>query len=194
VLASSFYVFANYPAGAVVNEESALDVMGLEIFGAAKAMSERIVRQYAQSYQIEWAAGRFGSIYGYNPCPTAKGSNAVRTFIELGLKGQPLEVWGPGNRRNQYTLLKDVVDGLELLATSEQGAYNLISPEETTTGELARFLETRYGFQVVFNLERPEGASMAYMSARKAIRDLGWLHTPLAKGIEETVTALQDQA
>lgn len=191
ILASTFYVFGSYPAEAVVNEASPLDLMGLELFAASKVMSERLVRQYGLTHGLAWGIGRFGSVYGFPVGPFAKGSNAVRTFIETGFRDDPIEVWGSGTRRNQYTALRDVVDGLvDMQATAGQ-VYNLISPEVTTTGDLARHMESRYGFRVVFDPEKKDGVSMAYMSSRKAIEELGWMPTPLAKGIEETVEAMR---
>jgi nucleoside-diphosphate-sugar epimerase len=62
---------------------------------------------------------------------------------------------------------------------------NLISPEETSTGELATIMEERFGYKSRFREEKPEGASVPYMSARKAIRELGWKPTPLVDALDE---------
>jgi nucleoside-diphosphate-sugar epimerase len=191
ILASSFYVFAGHAAEAVVNEANAIDLFALDLFGAAKLMSERMLRQYGVSYGLGWGIARFGSVYGYNPCPTAKGSNVVRTFLEMGFRGEPIVVWGRGLRRNQYTALGDVVAGLEAMLPHHGEVFNLVSPEETTTGDLARFFAGHFGFRIVFDEDKPEGPSMAYMSARKAIHELGWMPTPLAKGIQDTVEAMR---
>jgi len=66
--------------------------------------------------------------------------------------------------------------------------YNLISPEITTTGALARTLGKLCGFEVVFNEDRKEGASMAYMSSMKAMTELGWEARSLEDGIRITAT------
>ena len=70
-------------------------------------------------------------------------------------------------------------------------SYNLISPEETTTGELAELLKRKYGFEVVYNPVQKEGPSMPYMSSRKAISELGWNPMPLEKSIEQVVSELK---
>lgn len=189
-LASSFYVYAAQPPDAVVNEATPLGLEGLELFGAAKLMSERLVRGYAESYGLEWVIWRFGSVYGWNPL--APGSNVIRTFLEQGLRGEPIVIWGPGRRRNQYTFLDDVVAGIRLSLGRPNAIWNLISPEETTTGELALRLRARYGFEVVFDHDRPEGPSMPWMSSRRAEQELGWRTTPLDEGIERTWRALRE--
>jgi nucleoside-diphosphate-sugar epimerase len=148
-----------------------------------------MMKAYAKSYGIEYVILRFGSVYGYNPL--AGGSNVIRTFLEMGLRGEPIVIWGPGRRRNQYTLLEDIVEGAIAALAASNETFNLISPEETTTGELGLHLRERYGFDVVFDHDKPEGPSMAYMSSRKAQKQLGWRPTELEKGIEATMVALQ---
>src|SRR2546425_7443748 len=76
--------------------------------------------------------------------------------------------------------------------------YNLISPEETSTAELARLVGGKFGFDVVFNEVQKEGPSLACMSPRKGMQQLGWVPTPLAEGIdrrsEEHTSELQSLA
>lgn len=187
LLASSFYVYAGLPPDAVANEMTPLDLESMEIFGAVKLMSERMVRTYAKSYGIDFVIFRFGSVYGYNQ--QAAGSNVIRTFLEQGFRKEPIVIWGPGARRNQYTLLDDVVNGCVAGLAAKNNVFNLVSPFETTTGELAALLRERYGFEIVFDESKPEGPSMAFMSSRKAVRELGWCPITIEDGIVETVQA-----
>jgi nucleoside-diphosphate-sugar epimerase len=69
--------------------------------------------------------------------------------------------------------------------------YNLVATEETTTGDLARLVQTKFGFEVGFNEKQTEGASLPYMSSRKAMQRLGWVPTPLAEGIDQMVHGAQ---
>jgi len=68
--------------------------------------------------------------------------------------------WGQGQRRNQYTYVEDIAEGCVLAINETNEIYNLISPEETTTGELAELLKRKYGFEVVYNYIQKEGPSM----------------------------------
>jgi len=186
VLASSFYVYAGCKSEEIVNEVSPLDVLRTELFGASKLMSERLVRSYSEAYGLEFVMLRFGSAYGFSQ--HALSSNVIRTFLEIGTKGETLEVWGKGERRNQYTYVDDIVDGCVRAMSQKNQVYNLISPEITTTGALARALRKLCGFEVVFNEDRKEGSSMAYMSSMKAMTELGWQARSLEDGIRITAT------
>lgn len=189
ILASSFYVYAGMPEEAVVNEATPLDVLKMDAFGASKAMSESMVKAYAQAYGLQYVALRFGSAYGFGDC-----SNVIKTLMEMGNRGEQLEVWGRGARRNQYTYVDDIVEGCLLALTMESTTMNLVAPEETTTGELALMLRDLYGYDVVFNEDRNEGASMAQMVSLNARRGIDWCTTALKDGVERMADEMQPAA
>ncbi len=185
-LASSFYVYDGLLDTMIVNESSPLDITRMELFGSIKFMAEKLVGTYAAKYGLEYVIFRFGSAYGWGDC-----SNVVKTFLEAAWRDGKIEVWGKGLRRNQYTYFDDIARGCVLGMERRNEIFNLISPEETTTGDLARLLQAQFGFEVVFNEVQGEGASLPYMSPRKAVRQLGWEPTPLSEGIEKTVRSAQ---
>jgi len=184
VYGSSFYVYSGMPEGSIVNESTPLAVLDADPFGAAKLMGELVVKAWAKRLGFAWASLRFGSVYGWGE----RASNAVKSMIEAGLNGEVFEVWGKGVRRQQYTLIDDVVNGiiLSLRPEADGEVWNLISPESTTVGELADALR-RYGFETRFDTERSDPASMCYMSSQRAERVLGWSPTPLFMGLERVV-------
>lgn len=182
LFASSFYVYDGISDKMVVNEETPLNTLSMELFGATKTFGETLLKEYRKKYGLNYVILRYGSAYGLGNC-----SNVVKTFLEAGWKKQPLEVWGQGKRRNQYTYVDDLAEGSALAIDKVDQVYNLISPEETTIGELAELLKAKYGFEVIYHTDRPEGASMPYMSSRKTIKDLGWKPITLEEGIEQMV-------
>ncbi len=182
VLASSFYVYDGLSETMIVNESSPLDITRMEVFGAIKFTAEKLVQTFATKYGLEYVILRFGSAYGLGNC-----SNVVKTFLETGWRGEPIAVWGKGIRRNQYTYFESIAEGCVLAMDRTNKMFNLISPEETTTGELARLLAAKFGFDIVFNEVQSEGASMPYMSSRKAMQQLGWVPIPLPEGIDKMV-------
>lgn len=185
ILASSFYVYDGIPATAIVNEESPLDPAKMELFGSLKVAAEQLLLAYSRKFGIDYVILRFGSVYG-----SGAGSNLVQTFLQAGLRGEVLDIWGKGNRMNQYTYLKDVARACVQSLDASGEIFNIISPEETSTGELAQMLDQGYGYRSRLLVDKPEGADFPYMSSRKAIRRLGWIPTPLKEGIRELVTAL----
>lgn len=184
--ASSFYVYDGIPEDRIVNEATVLDVMRMELFGAAKYGSERLVRAYEEKHNLDWVIFRFGSAYGWGDC-----TNVIKTFMEMGAKGETIDVWGPGERRNQYTYVEDIADGCVRALDRSKEVFNLISPEETTTGELAGILRGRFDFEIIFDETKEEGPSMAHMSSRKAQEILGWEPTPVERGIERVAQAME---
>jgi nucleoside-diphosphate-sugar epimerase len=182
LFASSFYVYDGISDRMIVNEETPLNTLDMELFAATKAFGESLLKEYHRKYGLNYVILRYGSAYGLGNC-----TNVVKTFLEAVWNKQPIEVWGQGKRRNQYTYVDDLAEGSVLAIDRVNEVYNLISPEETSIRELAELLQKKYGFEVVFNTQRVEGASMPYMSSRKAIKELGWKPISLEEGIERMV-------
>lgn len=190
IVASSFYVYAGQSADTVVNEQTTLDLRETDAFGASKLMTERIARAFGETYGVKWVALRFGSVYGYGDC-----SNVVKTFLEAGLRRETVEIWGRGLRKNQYTYVDDVVEGCYRAAELENVIVNLVAPEVVTTASLADLLRSLYGFDnVVFNEDKAEGGSMAWMASHKAQELLGWMPQSLYDGVHKMMEDLQDAA
>jgi UDP-glucose 4-epimerase len=188
LVASSFYVYDGIPADDIVNEYSPINSSKMELFGALKVMAEQLTLAYHRRFGMRYVILRFGSAFG-----AGEGSNLIQTFLEAALRGEPLEVWGPGERLNQYTYIEDLAAGCVAALEAENEIVNLISPEETSTGEVARLMQERYGFEVRFLLDKPEGASVPYMSSRKAVRQLGWRPTPFVDALDRLHSELRDR-
>jgi nucleoside-diphosphate-sugar epimerase len=196
VFASSFYTYCGLDERMIVNEQTPLDIKAMNVFGVSKFMSEEFVRAYSTMHGLRYVILRFGSAYGWGEC-----SNTVKTFIETGLRGNPIAVWGRGSRRNQYTYVEDIADGCARVLHKVNETYNLVSPEETTTCELAYLLRDAFGFNVEFKEAQREAASAAYMSSRKAMKQLSWVPVTIRQGLaammaqanEKRVPASQEQ-
>jgi len=182
MLASSFYVYDGLPADGIVNECSRLDPSRMELFGSLKVAAEQLVLGYARKFGLKFVIMRFGSAYGWG-----EGSNLVQSFLKDGLDGRVLEVWGHGRRSNQYTYVSDIARGCASALDVDNEIFNLVSSEETSTGELASLMCRRFGFDMRSLTEKPEGADFPYMSCRKATRRLGWDTTPLEQALDSLV-------
>jgi UDP-glucose 4-epimerase len=183
VLASSFYVYDGLPADGIVNESSRLDPSRMELFGSLKVAAEQLVLGYARRFGMRFGLLRFGSAFGWGD-----GSNLVQELLNAGLADRVLEVWGRGLRSNQYTYVEDIARGAVAALRVDDEVFNLISPDETSTSELARLMCRRFGFHMRLLTDKPEGADFPYMSSRKAARLLGWTAMPLADALDSLVT------
>ena len=76
------------------------------------------------------------------------------------------------------------------LGTCRFIAFNIISPEETEIRMLAELLRKKYDFEIVYNPLHKEGASMPYMSSRKAISRLEWKPISLEEGTKRMLSEM----
>jgi nucleoside-diphosphate-sugar epimerase len=184
--ASSFYVYDGLPPDSTVDERMPLDPRCMEMFGSAKLMGEALCREYADHGGPEYVVYRFGPAYGPG------GSSAVGHFIERGLEGEAIDIWGTGKRRNQYTYVGDIADAVVNGLDSPGETFNVISPEAVTIRELTEILEQEFGFVSYFDESKPEGPSFPLISAEKACAELAWSPVPLLDGLRSTMSSMSE--
>ncbi len=180
IFASSFYVYDGIDPDTIVNEATPLNPMKMELFGGTKVFGETLLKEYSKRYGIKYLILRYGSAYG----PSGQGSNVIKAFLDSAIAGRTIDVWGPGNRRNQYTYVDDLAKGSVLSLPKENEIYDLISPEETSVKQLTEIISRKIPVKVSFALEKKEGNSMPYMSSRKAISHLSWQPISVDNGID----------
>jgi len=194
IFASSFYVYDGISKDKVVDEEVTLDLFKQEWFGSAKLIAERMIRNYSD--KLKYTILRFGPVYG----PHERCSCVVYYFAKEALQGNPIVIWGKGERLNQYTFVEDIVRGCVNVLDSkhaENETINLISPEQVSINHVAKeiaqcnFFENNMQVQIIHDLSKHEGSSMPYMSSEKAISLLNWYTIDLRKGIHKTMEKLK---
>lgn len=181
--ASSFYVYDGVSSDRTVDESTVLDPTGMELFGSAKYVGEVLCRDWESRGGSPCTVFRIGAAYGPG------GSSAVGDFVDTGLRGETIEVWGRGERRNQYTYVGDIADGIVAGMQVGGSTFNLATTEAISTAGLAAILDEDYGFVTNFDHDRAEGPSMPYISSELAVERLGWRPRSLRDGIACTVQA-----
>jgi UDP-glucose 4-epimerase len=181
--ASSFYVYDGLPPEDTVDETTPLDPAVMELFGSAKFMGELLCAEYARHDRPEVTTFRIGPAYG------GQGSSAMDDFVEAGLRGETIEIWGRGKRRNQYTFVGDVADAIVAGLDHGGGTYNVVSPEAIRLQDLAEMLK-EYQIKATFDPSRPEGPSLPYIRSDRAATELGWRPWPVAVGLRHVVQTL----
>jgi len=187
IYASSFYVYDGLPADIEVNEKWRSDIFKAEMFGVVKMVGERLVLEFNRQHGLKYVILRYGPVYG----PSNRCSCVAYDFIMTGLRGDPLVIWGSGERKNQYTYVEDIAGGSAAALSFENEIFNLMCPDQPTIRQVAEFLARKYGFKVETDLSKKEGPSMPYMSPRKAIEKLNWKPMSIEEGIEKTVEILK---
>jgi|TARA_B100001971_G_scaffold196540_1_gene204470 UDP-glucose 4-epimerase len=188
IYASSFYVYDGLSADTEVNEDSCSDIFKAETFGVVKLVGERLVQEYNSRYGLKNMILRFGPAYG----PSDRCTCAISDFIETGLRKKPIVIWGPGKRKNQYTYVEDIADGCVGALSLENDILNLISPERIMTSQVADILSRNYKFTIKYDLNKPEGPTMPFMSSKKAENKLNWKPVSLEEGINETLQVMKN--
>ena len=190
MVASTFYVYDCIKNLDTVSENTTLNIMESSYFGASKIMDELITRRFCEQNLIKFNILRFGSVYG-----AGKASNSVKKFITNTINKVETEVWGRGNRKNQFTYVKDIADGC-ILALEKNiwgNILNLVSPQLTSTKNLANIIEKKFGGKFYFDESKKEGTSFVKISSDNTIKTLGWNPKPIEFWIDSVYNDIKKQ-
>jgi nucleoside-diphosphate-sugar epimerase len=190
MVASTFYIYDCIKDLDLVDENTKLNIMDSSYFGASKIMDELITRRFCEQNQIDFNILRFGSVYG-----AGKASNSVKKFITNTINGVQTEIWGNGDRENQFTHVKDIADGcmLPLEKNLWGNVLNLVSPQLTSTKELSHIIEQKFGGKFVFDKSKKEGTSFVKISSNHTIKILGWDPKPIEFWIDSVYSDIKKQ-
>ena len=180
IYVSSYYVYQGACNSEVVDEATPIDAQKLDVFACVKMTCERIVEHASKEAGLEYVVVRPGPLLGESAdCPTA-----ICQFIQQGIKGETITVFGKGERKMQYTLVDDVAAGIiHAMEKSSNEIFNLVCPERYSLREIAGILNEMYGFRFVFESDRAEGVQVPYILSEKAVRELGWRPTGLREAL-----------
>lgn len=80
----------------------------LSLYAATKKADELMSETYAHLYRIPMTGLRFFTVYG----PWGRPDMAYWTFTQKILAGEPIEIFGEGDMRRDFTYIDDIVAGL----------------------------------------------------------------------------------
>jgi len=171
---TTIYVYEGQPICAVSEKTQPLPY-SIGLFGMSKLACENFIVKSGIPFSIL----RFGSTYGHG-----KSSNAVNAFYEEAKSKKDLVVWGDGVRPNQFTHVGDIAKYSAVAISAPPGFYNLVSPEVTTTAELAKKIAGIFGVNVIFDKSKQEGMFFPYVRSDNAVRELRWNPISLEEGLK----------
>jgi UDP-glucuronate decarboxylase len=106
------------------------------VYDEAKRYSEAMTMAYHRQQGVGTAIARIFNTYG--PRMRAGDGRAIPTFTRQALENKPLTVFGDGSQTRSFCYVDDLIEGLYLLALSEEHLpVNLGNPNEFTILELA---------------------------------------------------------
>jgi UDP-glucuronate 4-epimerase len=165
-------------------------------YAASKLSAEALVHVYARQYGFTAASLRFFTVYG----PRQRPDMAISKFSSLMLRGKPIEIYGDGTARRDFTYVEDIVRGIRLAADVEfcgHQLFNLGCAEPVKLTELVDELERALAIKAerLYGPTQPGDVPLTYSDISKARRILGYVpQVSLRQGLQRFARSLSDQA
>ena len=152
--------------------ESAALVRTLSPYAATKIAGEQLCSNYAHLHGMRVVSLRFFTVYG----PGQRTDLAIHKFTRSLFEGLPIDQYGEGRTRRDYTYVDDIVQGVRAAADYEGPAYevfNLGGSHTVSLSELIKKLEVVTGREAIVRLcpEQPGDMPATWADITKA-RDL----------------------
>lgn len=175
VFGSSSSVYGNDAKPPFSESESA--VQPISPYAATKRAGELIASSYHHLYGLSVASLRFFTVYG----PRQRPDLAIHKFAKSMLEGRPIQVFGDGSMRRDFTYVDDIIQGIEG-AIDWTGTrtgfevFNLGESETTSVTELIGLLEKALGVPatVTHCPEQPGDVRITCADIRKARQGLNY--------------------
>jgi UDP-glucose 4-epimerase len=165
-------------------------------YAIAKLSVEYYLAYYSRVHGREYAALRFGNVYGPRQDPHGE-AGVVAIFCGRILNNRPLTVFGDGLQTRDYVYVGDVARAVWLASTKtlpgkgrlDARGFNIGTGKGTSVIEIARLLQTTAGSKVPieFAPHRPGEQQESFVNADKAGELLGWVpEVTLVEGLAKT--------
>ena len=101
-------------------------------YAATKAAGELICHTYSHLYDIRCVCLRFFTVYGARQRPDL----AIHKFSKLITEGKPIQMFGDGSARRDYTYVDDIIQGVRAAIDYNGSIYEVFNLGESQTTEL----------------------------------------------------------
>ena len=161
-------------------------------YAATKRQGELLCHAYHHLFGIGVIALRFFTVYG----PRQRPDLAIHRFTRLLSRGEPIQQFGDGSTRRDYTYIDDILQGIEgaiEYLDRDPQAFEIVNLGESEPVELSRLIELiGRSLDVVPVVERlpmqPGDVEQTYADISKAKQLFGYSPaTSIEEGIERFV-------
>lgn len=158
-------------------------------YAATKAAGELLCHTYSHLYDIRTVCLRFFTVYGARQRPDL----AIRKFSQLITDGKPIQVFGDGTTRRDYTFIDDIIAGVRAAIDYDESAHEIFNLGESQTVELKyliELLEKNLGVKAIIDRQPMQAGdvSQTFADITKAREFLGYNpQTKIESGIEKFV-------
>ena len=158
-------------------------------YAATKMAAEQLCSNYSHLYGLRAISLRFFTVYG----PRQRPDLAIHSFTKAIDEGRPIQQFGDGSTRRDYTYIDDILQGVVACLDHEGekcDVFNLGESQTTTLSELIAAIERALGKKAIVQPmpEQPGDVPLTYANIDKARRLLGYAPTTkIAEGIPKFV-------
>lgn len=149
----------------------------LSPYATSKYIGEQWVKLYRKNYNLNAEIARFYNVYGEGELIDSKMAAVIGIWRKKIMEGEPLPIVGTGEQRRDFTHIDDIVDGLILIAESNEkneDAWELGTGKNFSLNQVYGFFNKRFGCGKI-TLEQQNGnyAETIRINDDALIR-LGW--------------------
>jgi UDP-glucuronate 4-epimerase len=154
-------------------------------YAATKIASEFLCSTFSHLYQMRVIALRYFTVYG----PRQRPDLAIHQFTRKMYAGKPIDQFGDGSTRRDYTYIDDIIGGTMAALEYDGAMFDIFNLGESETIELKNLiaaLENALGKKAMINRlpEQPGDVPLTYADISKAKKLLGYKPTtPLHEGL-----------
>lgn len=148
VFASSSSVYGNCNADKFSEDLKVTEP--ISPYAATKSACEQFLYTYSKLYNIQAICLRFFTVYG----PKQRPDLAIRKFIELIEKDNPIPVYGDGTTMRDYTYIDDIIDGIIGAINYDKTQYEIINlggGSPITLNEMIKTIEEILNKKAIIN-------------------------------------------
>ena len=145
------------------------------VYDEAKRFSEAAVVAYQRYHGVNTHLVRIFNTYG--PRLQPRDGRLISNLMMQALRGEPLTIYGDGSQTRSFCYCSDLIDGILLLAKSEEhNPVNIGNPEEFTILECAREVQSVAGSrsEIVFKPLPQDDPMRRRPDITRARTLLGW--------------------
>lgn len=147
-------------------------------YAATKVAGEHLCTVYSHLYPIRCVALRFFTVYG----PAQRPDLAIHKFFRKIHSGEPIQRFGNGSTRRDYTYVDDIVQGILKSLDYLGPAFDVFNLGESRTVELRELIahiENAVGHKAIIeeHPEQPGDVPITFADISKAKKLLGYQPT-----------------
>ncbi len=156
-------------------------------YAATKAAGELLCHTYSHLYDIRIICLRFFTVYGARQRPDL----AIHKFSKLILEDKPIQVFGDGQTRRDYTFVDDIIQGVRAAIDYDASDYEIFNLGESRTVELnylIQLLEENLGKKAIIDRREMQAGDVpqTFADITKARKLLGYNpQTQIEEGIRK---------